>query len=165
MKDAKNKGRLKEWIKTKGKNIVGKGLDIFGEFTGKEAIEKIGEALQDSPELSEEEKAEAAELVRIELKEFELANQDRDSARKREVELAKTGSNDFLMYATGLTALSSFILMICAVIFIEKVQDNPLAVHLLGMIEGIAGSIFFYYFGSSKGSKDKNEILIKNQNK
>jgi len=155
----KKKGKQKEWIKTKGKNIVGKGLDIFGEFTGKEAIEKIGEALQDSTDLSEEEKAEAAELVKLELEEFELANQDRDSARKREIEIAKTNKTDWLMYATGLTALSMFILMVCAVIWIPSVKDNPLAIHLLGMIEGIAGSIFFYYFGSSKGSKDKNELL------
>ena len=158
MKDRKNKGKLKEWIKTKGKNVLGKGLDIFGELTGKEAI---GEMLQDSPELTEAEKAEGAELVRLSLEEFELANADRDSARNREIEVSKVKKIDWLMMLTGLTALSSFILMVCAVIWKPDVSTNPLAIHLLGMIEGIAGSIFFYYFGSSKGSKEKTELLTK----
>jgi len=161
MKEGKHKGRLKEWLKTKGKDALGKGLDIFGELTGKEGIEKIGEALQSDPDLSEEEKAEAAELVQLELEEFKLANKDRDSARMREIEIAKTAKTDWLMYATGLTALSTFVLMVCAVIWIPSVAENKLAIHLLGMIEGITGSIFFYYFGSSKGSKDKNELLNK----
>lgn len=160
MTNKKNR-RVLDWVKTKGKNLVGKGLDIFGEFTGKEAIEKLGEMIQDDPELSIEDKAEAAEIVQAELRIFELANNDRDSARKREVELAKAGRKDWLMYVTGLTALFSFLVILYAVIWIPETKDNPLAIHLMGIVEGVVLSLFFYYFGSSKGSKDKTDILSK----
>jgi hypothetical protein len=67
MKKKFKNGKLMTWIKTKGKNTLGKTLDIIGEFTGKEAIEKIGESLMNDPELTPEEKKEASELVKLEL--------------------------------------------------------------------------------------------------
>ena len=149
------------WVKTKGKNTLGNVLDVVGEFTGKEMLENLGEKLKDDPELTPDEIAEGIELLNHELSVYELTLADRDSARNREIEIAKTKRTDWMMYLTGIIALAAFGFMIYAVIYVEGVEDNKLAIHLLGMIEGFAGSIFFYYFGSSKGSKDKTALLGK----
>jgi|TARA_R110000765_G_scaffold161544_2_gene266035 hypothetical protein len=81
---------------------------------------------------------------------YELEVKDRDSARKREVEVKKTGSQDIMMLATGLTGLFSFIFVIYAVVYEPTVLDNDLFVHLMGMIEGVViSNIFAYYYGTS----------------
>lgn len=91
---------------------------------------------------------------------YALEVQDRDSARGREVEIAKTGKTDWLMYATGITGLGSFILMVVAVIWIPGVTDNKLFIHLMGMIEGVViSNLFSYYFGTSKTKEEKDRAL------
>jgi hypothetical protein len=91
---------------------------------------------------------------------YALEIQDRDSARNREIELAKTGRNDHMMYVSGYTALVSFCVMIYAVIWkSESVSHNPLFHQLMGIIEGVSLTIFAYYFGSSKSSADKTRLM------
>lgn len=86
---------------------------------------------------------------------YELEVKDRDSARKREVEVKKTGSQDVMMLATGLTGLFSFIFVIYAVVYEPTVLDNDLFVHLMGMIEGVViSNIFAYYYGTSSQDRE-----------
>jgi uncharacterized protein YqhQ len=81
---------------------------------------------------------------------YELEIKDRDSARNREIEVKKTGSQDIMMLATGLTGLFSFVFVIYAVVYEPTVLDNDLFVHLMGMIEGVViSNIFAYYYGTS----------------
>lgn len=81
---------------------------------------------------------------------YELEVKDRDSARNREIEVKKTGSKDFMMLATGLSGLASFIFIIYAVVYEPTVLENDLFVHLMGMIEGVViSNIFAYYYGTS----------------
>lgn len=134
------------------------GSILTGNIGG--AVESVGDILK--------EKALKDERARELYKEFELAKmtfekelyelevEDRKSARVREVEMAKSGKTDWMMYATGLTALGSFLLIVISVIFIPETQTNKLFIHLMGMVEGVAITVFMYYFGSSKGSKDKD---------
>jgi hypothetical protein len=88
---------------------------------------------------------------------FALEIEDRDSAREREVEIAKTERQDYMMLATGLTGLLAFIFIIYAIVYIPSVSDNDLFVHLMGMVEGVViGNIFAYYYGGSpNNSKNK----------
>lgn len=90
----KGKGKLKAWLKENGKNALGTILDTIGESTSipfaSNIIEGIGERLMDDPDLSDEQKAETKELIKLELEELSLRLLDVDSARNREVELAKT---------------------------------------------------------------------------
>lgn len=67
MKNKFKDGKLLNWIKTKGKNSLGNVLDIVGEFTGKEMIERIGESLKDDPTISKEEHKELNKLLELEL--------------------------------------------------------------------------------------------------
>ena len=134
------------------------GNILTGNIGG--AVESVGNILKEKSESDENARNLLIEFEQFKMtyeKElFELEVDDRKSARTREVEMAKTGKTDWLMYATGLTALGSFVLIIISVIFIEETQSNKLFIHLMGMVEGAAISIFSFYFGSSKGSKDKD---------
>ena len=86
---------------------------------------------------------------------YALEVADRDSARKREIEVKKTGSKDIMMLATGLTGLLSFIFIIYAVVYEPTVLDNDLFVHLMGMIEGVViSNIFAYYYGTSAENRN-----------
>ena len=97
--------------------------------------------------ISSEDKKEALSQVKLM---YELEIKDRDSARRREVEVKKTGSKDIMMLATGLVGLFSFVFIIYAVVYEPSVTDNDLFVHLMGMIEGVViSNIFAYYYGTS----------------
>jgi hypothetical protein len=81
---------------------------------------------------------------------YELEVADRDSARRREVEIAKTGKTDYLHYLTGIVALGSFAFMIYAVAYLDIPENNKeVWINLLGVISGVAMSLFGFYFGSS----------------
>ena len=106
------------------------------------------------PELTVEEKARMhQELVEI----YELEVADRDSARKREVEIAKTGRFDLMYNLTGIVGLGAFVFIIYAIIYLEIPENNKeVWIHLIGICEGIVLSIFGYFFGSAiKENKDK----------
>lgn len=74
------KGRLKKWLKENGKETIGKALDFVGSETDipvlSKLIEGAGELLMNDPELSEEQKKEVAELVRLDLEELKLEQEN-----------------------------------------------------------------------------------------
>lgn len=97
--------------------------------------------------LSPEDKEKAAETL---LKAYEAEVSDRDSARKREIEIVKAGKKDWLFSLTGVVGLASFAFAIYAIVYEPTTKDNDLFIHLLGLLEGIVVSnIFAYYFGTS----------------
>jgi hypothetical protein len=132
----------------------------FSETTIGKLFNKVGDVLPDNgvlgvlkelidkdEELTQEEKERA-------LKRIEIAMQDRDSARKREVGVAQAGKRDYLMLLTGLVGLGSFAFVVYATVYVPTVLDNDLFVHLMGMIEGVVVSnLFAYYFGTSQDKK------------
>jgi hypothetical protein len=132
-------------------NIVGDLLPDGGTLgIVKNAIDMV----VPDPEEREAIKAEMNEMA-LEFYKTEVA--DRDSARKREIEMAKAGKQDWMMLVTGLVGLLSFCVMVYAVIWVDGVQENKLFVHLMGIIEGVViSNLFAYYYGTSKSSKDKD---------
>jgi hypothetical protein len=94
-----------------------------------------------------EEKAQMHEEL-VELYQLEVA--DRDSARKREVEKAKTGQFDFMFNLTGVVGLAAFAFLVYAIVYLEVPENNKeIWIHLIGVTEGIVLSIFGYFFGSA----------------
>ena len=162
MKEGKFKdGKLLEWIKTKGKNSLGNVLDIVGELSGKEMIEKIGESLKDDVTINPADREELNRLLELEIEYQEIYLKDVQDARNREIELAKAGKKDPMMIIVGVVGISVFVFMVVAIVYKPELQDNKLLIHLLGMVEGVALTIFAYYYGSSKGSKEKTQLLGK----
>lgn len=123
-------------------------LDLIGDVlpsSGTMGILK--NIISKDPDLTPEEKAELHNRV-IELYKLEVA--DRDSARSREVEIAKAGRNDWMMNLTGVVGLLCFVFIVYSVVYIPNVLHNELFVHLMGMVEGVViGNIFAFYYGTS----------------
>jgi len=101
-------------------------------------------------------KPEDKQLIHSQIKElYELEVADRDSARKREVEIAKTGKTDYMHITTGLIGLGCFCFMIYAIVYLEIPESNKeVWINLIGIVQGIVLSIFGFYYGSAvKGNK------------
>lgn len=136
--------RLGHWLKDRAPKI----LDAVGDVLPDQGVLGIIKKLIDTnPDLTSEEVAQANAMIK-EMYELEVA--DRDSARRREVEIKKAGGQDIMMVITGIVGLAAFIFMIYAVVYEQGITDNSLFVHLLGMIEGVViSNIFAYYYGTS----------------
>ena len=140
--------KVGQWLKDKAPKV----LDIVGDLLPDQGALGVVKNLIDSdPNLTSEERAEA-NLMLKEMYELEVA--DRDSARTREVEVKKVGGQDVMMLITGLVGLASFIFMIYAVVYVDKITENDLFVHLMGMVEGVViSNIFAYYYGTSSENR------------
>ena len=131
-----------------GKFITDKLPGFVGDILPDKGVLGIVKNLIDNdPELSPEDKAamhqEVVDLYRLEV-------EDRDSARKREVEKAKTGGFDFMFNLTGLIGLLSFAFIIYAIVYLQIPENNKeVWIHTIGIIEGIVLSIFGYFYGSA----------------
>lgn len=103
--------------------------------------------IDNDPAVTPEEKAQLHKEL-VELYELEVA--DRDSARKREVEKAKTGGFDLMFNLTGVVGLGAFAFLVYAIVYLEVPEHNKeIWIHLIGITEGIVLSIFGYFFGSA----------------
>ena len=155
---------LREWKKHTNMKPRKKFKDTkVGKFLSEKApkiIQTIGDVLPTNGtlgivkniiNLSEELTDEDKEIVTKDLVEMEqIMLKDRESARNREVEIAKLQKFDFLFYLTGLVGLAAFCFMIYAIVYLTIPVDNKeVWIHLIGITEGIVISIFGYYFGSS----------------
>jgi hypothetical protein len=69
---------------------------------------------------------------------------------------------DMMAFLVGLTVMGCFITITLALIYIPIPKENRDSLSiLLGIISGGVGSLVGYYFGSSKGSAKKNDIIEK----
>lgn len=148
--------KVGSWLKTNVPGVLDAVDDYFPPA-------KVLTALVKGQKIPDEKMVEFEQLLQQHEKEmYELEIKDRDSARSREVEIIKAGGNDHLMYVSGYVALGAFLVMVFAVIFLpESVSHNALFHQLMGIIEGVALTVFGYYFGTSKGSHDKTPFLKK----
>ena len=106
------------------------------------------------PDMSDEEKAQAHDQL-VEL--YRLEVEDRDSARKREAAIATAGGKDWMMSLTGIIGLAAFSFLVYTVVTTQVPESNKeIFIHMIGIVEGVALSIFGYYFGSAVKKDDKN---------
>jgi hypothetical protein len=99
------------------------------------------------------------------IEEMQLELADRDSARQREVAMALAKGKDGFMVVAGAVALGVFVLMVIAIVLDHKLglylEGSSAFHHIMGVVEGVAVTIVAYYFGTSKSSKDKTDLLDK----
>ena len=127
---------------------VGKLLgNLGGILPDKGVLGVLKQVIDTDDTLTPEEKEEAHNAL-IEAYKAEVA--DRDSARNREVEIAKTGRFDLMYNLTGVVGLGAFSFIVYAIVYLEIPADNKeVWIHLIGICEGIVLSIFGYFFGTS----------------
>ena len=140
----------KPFKETKVGKLLGK---VSGLLPESGVLGVLKDVIDTDDTLTPEEKEEAhRELIEA----YKVEVSDRDSARKREVEIAKTGKEDWLFNITGLVGLGAFGVIIWAILALDIPETNKeLFYHLIGIVEGVSLSIFGYYFGTSMKDNQK----------
>ena len=136
--------KLGKFLKEKAPQV----LDIVGDVLPTSgALGVVKNIISKDPDLTPEEKDQLHQQV-VEL--YKLEVDDRDSARNREIELAKSGKFDLMFNLTGLVGLSCFSFLVYAIVYLQVPEHNKeIWIHLIGVTEGIVLSIFGYFYGSS----------------
>jgi len=130
-----------------GKFFTKKLPELAGAALTGGPLEALKTLIDNDTSIGPEEKARLHNEL-VEMYKAEVA--DRDSARKREVEVAKAGKFDFLFNLTGLVGLGAFGVIVWAILALDIPEANKeLFYHLIGIVEGVTLSIFGYYFGTS----------------
>jgi len=131
---------------------VVKGASKFLPNSGMMGVLK--NLIDGDPDMTEDEKAAAHDQL-VEL--YRLEVEDRDSARKREAAIIASGGRDWMMTLTGIVGLSAFGFLVYTVVTTQVPETNKeIFIHMIGIVEGVALSIFGYYFGSAVKKEDKN---------
>jgi hypothetical protein len=162
--------------------LVGKSAPVLGNLLGGSVGERVGDLvssalgvnsepddvakyIQDNPDailkLKDIEFKHKEELYNLQITETNNELLDRQDARKREIEFIKsTGQTDKnVIGLTWITTIGFFgIIATLICISIPDSTSNILFV-LLGTLAAKWGDIIAYFFGSSKGSKDKGEVI------
>jgi len=137
-----------------GKFILSKLPNFVSKTLPDSGVLGVVKNLIDADEnLTAEEKQQYhREIVEI----YELEVADRDSARRREVDVAKYGRTDYMFVITGLVGLLVFCFLVYSIVFLEIPERNKeVFIHLVGIAEGIVLSIFGYFFGGIVRKSDK----------
>jgi len=146
-------------------NKAPKILDAVGDQLPDQGVIGIVKRLISSdPDISHEDKIEFEKLMQEHERQLAaIQAQDLASARDREVQFVKaTGHVDYLMTFIGVVIFLSFIaLQVVVVFFTVPEQNHDSFIHVMTIIDVSTGMILNYYFGSSRGSKEKTNILAR----
>jgi hypothetical protein len=136
-----------------GKFLINKVPEFAGAALTEGPLEALRTLIDGDASIGPEEKARLHREL-VEAYKAEVA--DRDSARKREFLVAKAGKVDWLFTLTGIVGLGAFVVIIWAILALEIPAENKeLFYHLIGIVEGVALSIYGYYFGTSMKDNKK----------
>jgi hypothetical protein len=90
---------------------------------------------------------------------------DTQDARKREIEIQKSGGSNKPMYILATIIVLGFFALVAIMIFRTTAipeSTKPLAYILLGSLAASFNQVVQYFFGSSKSSSDKTKMLTGN---
>jgi hypothetical protein len=152
-------------------NLINNGMHKVADAViekGVDAVEaKLGIKLKPEGEATPEDNAKLKDAA-MQHEEFmsELDAKDRDSARNREIEIATSDKAPLInkvvtpLLALGVVGLSFVLFSI--LIFVEvKPEAKDILIYILGVLSAAVTQILSYYFGSSQGSKDKDDKKLK----
>lgn len=156
--------------------VPGSGLAIqgikaiagaFGLTTNEVTPEKLSELMAQDKDfaLKMKQAEQAFQLAIMENETYRLRIQiaDIQSARQREVDIVKaTGKRDINLYMLSWVIVLGFFGLVALLIFKELPKDsNGVIFMLFGALGSGFTGIIGYFFGSSKSSADKTELLAK----
>lgn len=163
--------------------LLGAGLNLVAnavQAKGKEWVEKkLGVELK--PDMSSEDLAKVQiaqmeheeELLRLRLEEdklglaeLEMRLKDTDSARNRETVIATSKDapllNKIVTPVLALMLLGVTFILFGVVLFDQTPVDpsrKDILIYILGVLSAVATQVVSYYFGSSAGSKAKDDAI------
>jgi len=144
-----------------GEQVAKQVVDTAQKITGTSSPQDAEAALRANPELLAQFQAHLAD-VNADLEKAYLA--DRQSARARDVELAKAGRTNRRADLMVTAVVVGLIACIGVLAFYRQAIPGEV-VGILSTIAGIFGSClkdaFAFEFGSSRGSKEKDDLLAK----
>lgn len=142
------------------KGIAPDILELAGNITGVDALEKLGDKIRGDKTLTDEQKATALDLLKHDL-------ENTKDARAMQVEALRQDdvfSKRFVYYLATFWSVMSMI-YIFAITFFNIVNER-VADTILGFLLGtIVATIINFFFGSSQSSKNKTEQLLKDVKK
>ena len=135
-------------------------LDIGGKLIDK---------LIPDPEAKAKAQLDLAKLAQDgQLAQLQAEMGDLDSARKREMAVATSENapylNKIVTPVLAIAILVATFILFGLVMFAEGMIDTTrkdIIIYVLGVLSAISTQIVSYYFGSSKGSNDKNAAIDK----
>jgi len=145
----KKKGRLKAWLKEKGKDTLGNVLNGIGENTSipilSNLIEGIGESLMNDPDLSPEEKAEAAEIIKAELDYLKVEQQE--VTKRWNVDMV---SDSWLSKNIRPIVLAFLMLFMAIIIIVDSTNyfDFEVKDTYITLLSSLLLTVIVAYFGS-----------------
>jgi len=143
------KGKLKTWLKEKGKTTLGNVLNGIGESTSipilSNLIEGIGESLMNDPNLSEQEKAEVAEIIKAELDYLKIEQQE--VTKRWSVDMV---SDSWLSKNIRPIVLAFLMLFMAIVIIIDSADyfDFEVKSTYIDLLGSLLSIVVIAYFGS-----------------
>jgi len=143
---------------------------IFGENNPQELMEKLNadpEAMTKLRELEMKHRERLEELsieaARIQLQETQAFFADTQSARQRETSIVQpTGKKDVNLYILAWVVVGGFFLLTGLMMIIPELESRSsnAMVNIMfgGLVSGFA-TVLGYFFGSSKSSAEKTQLL------
>lgn len=130
---------------------------------------KLIDKLIPDPEAKAKAQLDLAKLAQDgQLAQLQAEMGDLDSARKREMAVATSENapylNKIVTPVLAICILIATFILFGLVMFAEGIVDSSrkdIIIYVLGVLSAISTQIVSYYFGSSKGSTDKNAAIDK----
>ena len=131
---------------------------IAGKFGVSDSVEAVAKAIAGDPEA-------AQKLAEIDLKQFELENEDRASARHmQELALQQDDkfAKHFIYWFAWFWSIGSMAYFFAITFGTVPASGKDFGNIILGFLLGTAvATIISFFYGSSKSSKDKTETMSK----
>ena len=130
---------------------LSKQLDV------KDEVDAVLQAINKDPEAE-------AKIKQLEHEKFKAILADKNSAREREVAISSSANapllNKIVTPALALGVVGLSFLLFAVLIFVDvKPEAKDILIYILGVLSAAVTQILSYYFGSSVGSKDKDDQL------
>lgn len=152
-KDKTGKTRVGTFLQTVAPDV----LDFAGDLTGVSALNKLGDMIQNSDVLSEQDKNIALEMLKLDI-------DDRRGARDMQVAALSQDdlfSKRFVYYLTS-AIFAILLVLIVLLFFVDIPEGNGEIIYMaVGMFLGIVSTVAAFFFGSSSGSKEKQDGILK----
>ncbi len=152
--------------------LIGGGIKALAKIFGlsdNATPDQINQAIQQDPQAALKLKMAEMDfqlaLNKQKLDEQAMFIQDVQSARGADVAKTQaTGKRDINQYVLAWVIVAGFFSLVSLLIFRDLPKDSSqVVVMLFGALAAGFGSVIGYYFGSSKGSSEKTDLLAKSE--